>query len=55
MDGVVRDQLECWALWLRQDVDKVCSGVVRARSCIAEVISRRVSTLQNCHIVKEID
>ena len=55
MDEVVKDQLECWALWLRQDVDKVCSGVVRARSCIVEVILGRVSTLQDFRIVKEIE
>ena len=53
VDEVVRDQLECWAQWLRQGVNKVYSGVVRARSCIAEVISGRVSTLQDCHILKE--
>ena len=53
MDKVVRDQLVCWALWLRQEVDKVYSGVVRARSCIAEGIPGLVNTFQDCCIVKE--
>jgi len=55
VDEVVRDQLECWALWLRQEVDKVCNGVVRAWRCIAKVVSGRVNTFQDCHIKKEIE
>ena len=50
---------ESWGPWLRpgvdKRVDKMCSGVVRERTCIADVLSGRVNALQDCCIVKEIE